>query len=106
MNAVADKLRQARALVERGWMQGDYADADCECFCALGAIQMAVCGEPDNDFSLRTRPLEQLFQQALGVKSIVNWNDANGRTQAEVLAAFDKAIELAEQSLPIAGERK
>lgn len=38
------------------------------------------------------------FRRANDIKgSIVNWNDAPERTQTEVLAAFDKAIELAIQ---------
>jgi len=29
--------------------------------------------------------------------TLANWNDADGRTQAEVLAALDRAIALAER---------
>jgi hypothetical protein len=35
---------------------------------------------------------------SFGESQVLYWNDAAWRTQAEVLAAFDRAIELAEQS--------
>lgn len=49
MSAVADKLREARALIERGWCQGDYAinaerkeidefSEEAVCFCIAGAL--------------------------------------------------------------------
>jgi hypothetical protein len=116
VSAVADKLREARALIERGWTQGEFAlDAKGEeiespdqtptCFCALGAISQAALGYPDpdaEDFVSNAKPFEDVstvLAQALGFRfshEIAKWNDRLGRTQAEVLAAFDKAIELAE----------
>jgi hypothetical protein len=36
------------------------------------------------------------FADAIGDTEIYDWLDAPGRTHAEVLAAFDRAIELAE----------
>lgn len=98
MSAVADNLREAKALIERGWCRGDYAkDANgCSvyednpsaiCWCASGAIN-AKAGYVER----------RVFSQAIGTTCIPGWNDAPERTQAEVLAAFDKAIELAETS--------
>jgi hypothetical protein len=62
VSAVADKLREARALIERGWTQNDFArdergdevvssDQTPTCYCALGAISEATVGfsNPDID---------------------------------------------------------
>jgi len=93
--AVAAKLDEARALIERGWTQGDFArdgegnpariDRYAACFCAVGAL-VAVDAEPEATPFLR---------DALGVCSISFWNDAPERTHAEVVEAFRRAAELA-----------
>jgi hypothetical protein len=96
MTDISNKLREARALIERGWCQRAYGrDADgCSvyednpsaiCWCASGAINAKA------DYAAR-----RVFGEAIGTDCIPGWNDAPERTQAEVLAAFDKAIELAE----------
>lgn len=102
MSAVADNLRRARALIESGWTQKEYARGKSGrgvnelgnapvCFCALGAIRRVTRREWDN-----TEEAKALRAAILG-RDIIDWNDAPRRTQADVLAAFDKAIELAEQ---------
>jgi hypothetical protein len=87
------------------WTQGAYAkDANgyavvetsnkAACFCSLGAIYAANPrkeGTPNWDAQLAARDLASV----VGKQSIVNWNDEEGRTHEEVLAAFDKAIERA-----------
>jgi hypothetical protein len=111
---VADKLREARALIEKGWTQDyfakdakgrpDYYDPSSPlvCYCSLGAISTAVRGYPDADANVcEVREYENFLAKAIGKSGpvgIAEWNDDPDRTQAEVLAAFDKAIELAEQS--------
>ena len=113
MNAVADKLREARALIERGWTQGvDARDAfgeecdpycdDAECFCANGAMCRAFARVTLSDRDI-VRDAEAILNEAIGRPArnavdwpFIDWNDAPERTHAEVLAAFDKAIELAE----------
>jgi hypothetical protein len=37
-----------------------------------------------------------ILERAIGERFIGDWNDAPGRTHAEVLEAFDRAIALAE----------
>jgi hypothetical protein len=102
VSAVAGKLREARALIERGWCKEAYARGtsgrkvnsqgrSAVCFCAVGAINRV--GKYGWDFS----PERDLLKRVVGYDPI-DWNDAPERTQAEVLAAFDKAIELAEAS--------
>ena len=108
MSAVADKLRRARALIDRGWAQGEYVaeaflsdviagDYNGPCHvCATGAIGVAVGDYPD---AYAAEELVNKLADAIGVErnigAIEVWNDTEGRTQAEVLAAFDRAIELA-----------
>jgi hypothetical protein len=96
----AQVLRAAReriAVPER-WTQGasartisgigvDAFDYGAVQWCAYGAIR--VDGVHDHEL--------QLFFRAIGaMDSIGTWNDAPGRTHAEVLDAFDRAIALAE----------
>lgn len=89
MSAVADKLREAKALIERGWCQGRMATGDGR-VCIRGAILGAFTEEAEE------RRADALLKKAAGFSGYLgDWNDLPGRTQAEVLAAFDKAIELA-----------
>jgi hypothetical protein len=100
VTAVADMLREARGLVAQGWAQGKFRKYSPEgtCYCADGAIDEAA---DRADFDALYGDAIIVFTRAIGVKGhahIWAWNDAIDRTQAEVLAAFDKAIELAEPS--------
>jgi hypothetical protein len=101
MSAVADKLRVARALVAKGWTQEVFArdrrgkevrtaERSAACWCAYGAVIRADA-EYDGYVYL---------SRAIGLTGqlISQWNDEPTRTQQEVLAAFDRAIELAEQA--------
>lgn len=81
-------LIDARALIARGWVQGIYElrTDDGLKFCALGAIHGAESYNPGD-----SRDAQLTFRNAIPLP-IVPWNDTPGRTQAEVLAAFDRAI--------------
>jgi hypothetical protein len=93
------RLREARTLIERGWTQHAPArtaagipvwggEKSAVCWCTVSALCQAHAS-----FTV--------FREAIGISfdtGIAEWNDAPERTQAEVLVAFDKAIELAEQS--------
>jgi len=97
-------LQEARALLARGWCQGYFAkdeaghnvtenDPGAVCWCAVGAtLRAAHVLRFDNSEAL-------LALRVLGAEIrswvIPNWNDAEGRTKEEVLAAFDRAIEAA-----------
>jgi hypothetical protein len=96
-------LREARALVEKGWTQGararmangiaiDPGDPNAACWCPFGAIEKA---EVTSAFCVATGEPMKLLKSAVGDWP-PKWNDRHGRTQAEVLAAFDRAIALAE----------
>ena len=94
MSAVVETLVAARALIEHGWCQGDYRVG--ECVCSYGALQQAINGDAE-DCTITALDVEAtaFLKQAMNCLSVVSWNDARGRTQADVLAAFDHAIELA-----------
>lgn len=86
-------LRAARDLIEKGWCQNAFRrnDKGQYSYCALGACEEVFV----NDTWLR---------KSLGRgpgQGIMTWNDAPGRSQAEVLELFDRAIALAELDLAI-----
>jgi len=91
--AIAAKLDEARALVERGWTQDNFAqDAsgqlvvsnspEAVCFCAAGAVGRVQAPWWESLAAL---------EKAVGTNNIVVWNDAPERTQAEVVEAFKRA---------------
>lgn len=86
-------IRNAAALVRRGWIQGDIAaDADwCTCdpedqaavrWCAVGAMYAANDTRP----YVSTARLELLLEAHIGDAG--KWNDAEGRTADEVAAVM------------------
>lgn len=112
----AEALRKARALlVEHGWEQGEYevptSGGGCG-YCAMGAIFRA-CYEDGDPYDwgagwrhrkatralwyLRRAVLESDDVEKGWDMDIARWNDQPIRSFADVLAAFDRAIALAEQ---------
>lgn len=101
MKSVLQILTQARRLVKRGWCKGALArtvkgsvcsDDDPEAveWCAFGAIWKAS-GRLPNRKALTC--LQRSIRRDIGI-----WNDAWGRTKAQVLSAFDRAIALARRA--------
>lgn len=93
-------LQRARSIVAAGWAQGAWAidtrgnkviseHPTAAKRCAASALVLG--GWDDCQFSTAVR----FFQKAIGTQFIGQWNDTPGRTQKEVLAKFDEAIELA-----------
>ena len=82
-------LEAARALVARGWCQGEYRD----CYgkvCAFGAIIYSFpMGDPA--WHDAAKAANDAMTAIVG-GHVTAWNDAPGRTQEEVLAAFDQAV--------------
>lgn len=121
MSDVVKNLQAARDLLagEGAWFQGWYAgigggvdteldarDPRATCWCSLGALQkVGVEGRGDLDPELFKSPEVQTLSAAINSTGFVApgdvsvpvayYNDAEGRTQEEILAVFDKAIELA-----------
>lgn len=92
-------LKAAKAKVEKGWTQGEMArDAnglcvwsahlDAVCWCSLGAIKAAAFELGADEYTAYNalRKISGYY--------IADWNDDHGRTQAEVIEAFSKAIAL------------
>lgn len=107
-------LRDAHKLLERGWCQGSMArdgsgtvvashDKQACSWCASGALRTAASAATAiGDRFERTDALDKarwLLRRETGAVYISEWNDAPGRTQAEVLAAVDRAAALGEQEL-------
>lgn len=94
-----DVLIAARAKIEQGWTQGKMArdndgvsvrplSDDATCWCAAGAITAAGSSAQPMLAARAALTKAVACRDFIGV-----WNDKRGRTQAEVLAAFDRAIE-------------
>ena len=120
MSNVVKNLQAARDLLagEGAWFQGWYAGVDgqedmelnandpkANCWCALGALQkVGIPGDGDADPGLFESPEVQALVAAINSTGFVlpqeskvslpvaYYNDAEGRTQEEILAVFDKAI--------------
>lgn len=101
MTTTLETLRAARELIAKpgGWTQEFFArnasgertnkfGPDAVCFCAYGAIDRAA----GHSFSEADRRFMEALFDATGRDDVADWNDAPGRTQAEVVALFDKAI--------------
>lgn len=96
--AVIDVLKGARALIARGWCQKKYREDVPFSFdvhyCSAGAIHEAGKGGLEMRDMAAMLFFNRIFfgHNVFSEEAIVNWNDAAGRTQAEVLGAFDLVI--------------
>lgn len=97
MDTITKASELLRACVGMPWCQEFYAyDKDGKTcgawmgeavtFCSLGRIQNKANGQ-DNRIALE-HEAELALAHVLGVSNVPNWNDAPGRTQAEVDDAF------------------
>lgn len=94
----------AEEIKRRGWVRdwfGDDPNKPDTCrVCAIGGLRAAMTGDPFS--ALGGDPLfveaRGFLVNAIGSNSVVNWNDANGRTEEDVLGLFFKAAELAERA--------
>lgn len=94
--ATSQTLRHALALLERdGWCKGVSRDAEGR-RCTLGAINAALCLDEGADTTeaglAAVRALRVSGEGTPYRRFVVDWNDAEGRTEAEVLEAFRAAI--------------
>lgn len=90
---VTEVLKAAKWMLENvGWCQGRYTKYDSNgkttAFCAAGAIEAV-----NADWGLVSKALDRLGT-VVGESYIPTWNDEKGRTPAQVLKAFDKAIKV------------
>jgi len=88
---LADILRAGKEHIKTlGWVQGDENVFQLHSMKRCAATAMA----PVNWSYEETERACRFFEAANGIESgvIADWNDADGRTVEEVLAAYDKAI--------------
>lgn len=94
--SVAQVLRDAAAIVERGWCQRRFG-VGTDCACASEAIRRAAHGA---EFSyvvhVMNIPAWKFFSSHIGEPFVSEWNDSPQRTQAEVVAKLLEAADLAE----------
>lgn len=92
-----DVLVKARELVASGWIQGEYGTADGR-YCMRGACRKSA----GSLFSDTRESLDAMnaLSDVIGDHALCGWNDAHGRTQAEVLEAFDEAIRREREANP------
>ncbi len=105
---LADEARWTRGVVARN-VDGDdvpYSESQAVCWCAVGAIFRSSDDRSSRWPSDREYAAGKLFAAAAHIgfddfsslfDHIGRWNDRPERTHAEVIAAFDRAIELAEK---------
>lgn len=104
MSEVTEVLIHAKNKVEEGWTKKYLAidqygnaveptDSDAVCWCAIGAIDASTNSLHAIDEA------EHFLSQAIDLDpcEIWEWNDEGTRTQEDVLAAFDRAIELSRE---------
>ena len=105
-NTTADVLRRARALIDspEKWCKDKLSDG-AHSYCVRGALIKAIAGSVDeflDDVHIRSL---QSAERALGFPGydgkhgeplLPEWNNARDRNHPEIMAAFDKAIALAE----------
>jgi hypothetical protein len=96
-----EMLTEARSLIKKGWTQGSFAkdvngnevdpkSSQAVSWCSLGAMEAACYCPRDSRL-----PILDILRRAAGTCVISDWNDHPNTTKEEILAAFDKAIELA-----------
>lgn len=98
----SDIMEKAAEIVSRGWTQRIFTNSARSCFCVRGALSVAAGAQMLTEGH---KPSERLLAKVIsGVSprsdvaaenSLVAWNDAPGRTQAEVVAKLREAAALA-----------
>lgn len=85
-------LIKARALIAdpAKWGKGPRSDGYERGLCTYCAAEAIDAVDSDLD---QRHASYRAIQSAASVNSLVYWNDAPERTHADILAAFDKAIE-------------
>ncbi len=95
MSGAAKFLAEVRALVAQGWTQRKLLDRrdDVQCYCLVGAIQTVTFKRNGPSAYALRRTACNALRNAAGDLYLARWNDAEGRTQADVLALIDRTIE-------------
>lgn len=105
MNTEIEHLKKMRELLAKGWTQGAWArdgngtsvgphSEKAKCFCMLGASTRA--GDPSDLEPLIPKSLAKAIGLPPRGGAFIIFNDNPYRTQSDVLALIDRAIEIAE----------
>lgn len=112
-------LEETRRLIAGGWTQGTDArigvfpvaanTEDATCYCLRGALKRAtgqwvVCRT--GAFRFVAMAIGIFGGDPIALEQAVRWNDAKGRTQADVIKAVDLALLLAREDARLASARK
>lgn len=95
--AIAQKLDEARALIERGWCRDTLSKGGR--FCAVGAI-LRVTGAQFPGCTVEA----DYIRKAIGEQAIHDWNDRQ-KSKKPVIEAFRKAAALARSEAAAVGGR-
>ena len=89
ISPIVEVLLQARADVEANWCQGFGQEGQV---CALQALWNTKIGRYEEAGSFLIKALPQIWAVRGG---IITYNDDKTTTKADILALYDRAIELA-----------
>lgn len=87
----------ARKLCEERWGQGIGCRAPAGGYCVLTATHASKGGDARIDVDA-----DEFLRKAIGLRdseTLHDWNDHPSRTLADVLAAFDRAIEMSREAM-------
>ena len=106
---ISDVLIKAKTLIQdpKNWTQGVLArdnlyepvpttSRNAVCFCTYGAVGRVLVLENSSQHDEVAGPLKKACAAISGSSRVAEYNDTH--THPEVLALFDKAIELAKES--------
>ncbi|MCA9340279.1 MAG: hypothetical protein KDA17_05175 [Candidatus Saccharibacteria bacterium] len=97
----SEVLLAAKGLIDapEKWGKGSYHTVDDgDKYCSIGAIAMAYGGSACQPKLLGLIPAYGYLSRAIEGNNVQLWNDADDRSWEEVMAAFDKAIALAQEN--------
>lgn len=88
-------------IIDHGWIQGTMKSGEDQ-VCSLGAVYVYRGSRADIPTTQFFRAIDIISALAGGTNgdgywTLTKWNDAPGRTEAEVLALFDAGITIAQQ---------
>lgn len=90
MNAVEVLQAAKNELIKNGWIKDSYEDEGKHCI--VGAIGKIKGLLPNALLNAEYSREVSFFKDAIDIPNVIAWNDTEGRTFADVMDAFDKAI--------------
>ncbi len=91
-DTVMGTLLRGRARIAAGWCQNGWHYRGK--YCAVGAISLDAKNWGISGQMLFARDWLERALPSCGARGLIHYNDAPGRTQADILALYDRAIAL------------